>query len=111
MAVRVEGVGRLRAAVSNLRAQMHAGSRDGQQAVARAVSRDWKANAPVDTGAYRDSIGADDDGAFATAEHGPFVEFGTSTHPAQPVGSEAAARAEQSMPGVVAAKIKRRLPR
>lgn len=65
----------------------------------RAVGRDFetfagrvenraKANAPVDTGELRASIQHDVSGANgtieATAEHAPYVEFGTSRQRAQP---------------------------
>jgi hypothetical protein len=111
MTVRVEGLGRLRSALERLRVSMHAGALEGEQATAQAVSADWKSNAPVETGEYRDSIGVVPEGVGATAEHGPFVEFGTSRTRAQPVGTEAADRGARKMPGIVAVTVKRRLPR
>ena len=42
-------------------------------------------NVPVDTGEYRDSIEAVDEGVVIGADHWRYVEYGTTRTPAQPV--------------------------
>lgn len=45
---------------------------------------EWKSEAAVDTGEYRDSIHETEDGAAADADHAAFVEYGTDDTPPQP---------------------------
>lgn len=63
---------------------------------ARAIAKDAKANAPVDTGALRDSIRAEGNGLKWTvvvgAPYGVYVEFGTMYMSAQPFLLPAAMR-------------------
>ncbi len=111
MAVRVEGMAKLNrklveAAVFTIEAATEA-QRDG----AEAVVEEWLQGAPVETGAYRDSIQADDDGAYSDIGYAPFVEFGTFSRPAQPAGSRAAAITGNHFARDVAAKIRRNLRR
>ena len=58
----------------------------GDAAIAEAWAAEARANAPVDTGAYRDGIRVVRDGdavaVVATAPHSLIVEFGTADTPA-----------------------------
>lgn len=108
--ITIEGLPELRSALRRLASGMTEGADAGQDATAELIADDWRENAPVDTGEYRDSIDHDADGAFATAVHAPFPEFGTSTQAAQPAGTMAAERGRSAMPALVAREIKRRLP-
>lgn len=109
--IEIVGLDRLRRATRRLASGMTEGAEDGQDATAELIAEDWRDNAPVETGEYRDSIDHDDEAVFATAEHVPFVEFGTSTQTAQPAGTMAAEIGKRKMPGEVGDAVKRRLPR
>lgn len=111
MRMHVEGLPDVKRALAKLRADMYAGSAEGQVAGATAVYEDWRELAPVDEGTHRDGLGHDADSAYATAEHSNIVEFGSSTHAPHNDGSEAAARGAAKVPGLVAVTVKKRLPR
>lgn len=108
-AIKVKGTRQARRALRKAERNILEGSHEGQLDTAEAIADDWRGDVPVDTGELRDSIGADEDGAFATSEHAPFVELGTSTHPAQPDGQRAAAQGGREMPRRVSRAIRRRL--
>lgn len=107
----VRGLPHALARLAQLREDMHAGSAEGQRDTAAEVAQEWRAGAPVETGEHRDGIRSDDEGAYATADHSPFVEFGTSTHTAHQDGSGAAHRVAGRMPKIVGNEIRKRLPR
>lgn len=109
--ISIEGVAGARLALGRVRASVGDGADDAARAIAADVAEEWRRSAPVDTGAYRDSIESDDDSAFSDIEYAHFVEFGTSNMPAQPAASEAAAREEARAAGIVTAAIARRLSR
>ncbi|MFP4074048.1 MAG: hypothetical protein ACLFVZ_08410 [Actinomycetota bacterium] len=50
----------------------------------RRVANEWRDSVPVLTGEYRASIHETEDGAAASADHAPYVEYGTSDTAAQP---------------------------
>ncbi len=108
---RVRGMANLNRKLADLAAGMHRGASEGRAEATEDVAEDWRREAPVDTGEHRAGIVATDEGAAATAEHSPYVEYGTRTHRAHGDGRAAAARAAVSMPATVARNVKRRLPR
>lgn len=107
--VTISGAAALRTKLFELRRGVESGAERGQAGASEAIASDWRAEVPVDTGEYQNSIGADEDGAAATARHAPFVEFGTSTRPAQPAGAVAAEAARSKMPRQVADAVRREL--
>ncbi|MGH7339903.1 MAG: hypothetical protein ACREKH_05370 [Candidatus Rokuibacteriota bacterium] len=104
-------MGRFKRRLREAEAAIEAGYEEGKRAVAAEVAEEWRRDAPVDTGAFKRSIRSDADSAFTDIDYAPFVEFGTSTRPARPVGRAAAARVERKVGGIVAKAIRRRLPR
>lgn len=65
---------------------------------------DWKANAHVITGEYRDSIHDEDQGdnvtlVVADAPYAPFEEYGTRYRPGHPAFTPAVERARAAYPG------------
>jgi hypothetical protein len=108
LSIDISGRGELAAALAAVRAGIEDGAVSGQLAAAEAIAEDWRADAPVDTGEYADSIEADEDGAFATAPHAVFVWFGTSTHAPQP-SDYAITKGEREMPETVADEITKRI--
>lgn len=110
MSVKIRGAAKVKAALADVAAAVEAGAEKGRRETAELIAGDWRANVPVDTGAYKRSIQADDDGAFATAAHAPAVEFGSSTTPARPAGAAAAELGRKNMPEIVADAIRRELP-
>ena len=80
------------------------------QAPAEVVQEDAKARAPVLTGALRDSIVIESDGADKLVgshlEYAGFVEYGTSDTPRQPYLRPAADAARSQAPGLAAAVLR-----
>lgn len=107
--VTVEGIPKLKRRLRQAQAQIEAGEEEGRRDTADFIADEWRGSVPVLTGAYMRSIDSDEDGAFATADHAPFVEFGTSVREAQPAGSEAATRGERRMPALMARRIRQEL--
>lgn len=60
------------------------------------VADEMRRNAPVDTGALRDSIEVTDDGVIVDVPYGAFVEYGTSDTAPQPFASPAVNRLARS---------------
>lgn len=92
--VTVEGLDDLRATLDALPAKVQAAAEEAVKAEVDAVADDMRSAAPVDTGTLVESIHAEVTGlagaATATARHAVFVEFGTSSTPAQPFAGPAA---------------------
>lgn len=100
--VEIEGLGELAAALANASSEARAGIEQAVGDEAEAIGDDMRANAPVgDAGVgrrgdppLRESIEVTHEGASGSvgsiAEHAPFVEDGTSSHPAQPFARPAA---------------------
>ena len=92
--VEVRGLSTLFAQLDNLDPRTQAGLSNGVQRAGLLVEGAAKSNAPVDTGALRDSINASGSSSFITAaaestvgtniEYAPHVEFGTTRMAAQP---------------------------
>lgn len=82
--------------------------------VAIDVEREAKRNTPVDTGRLRSSLGVEVVDALGlqrdvatNVEYAPFVEFGTSTQPAQPFLTPAREKAAGRIPEIVAKHVRR----
>ncbi|MGH9204210.1 MAG: HK97 gp10 family phage protein, partial [Vicinamibacterales bacterium] len=109
MSAKVEGVANATQQLYRAAATIAAAALAGQQGAAAAVADEWRDLAPVDTGAYRDSIQSDQDSAYSDIDYAIYVEFGTSERPAQPAASEAAARVQNRVGDLVAAPIRKAL--
>lgn len=106
----VSGQRELQQALKGVARDTEEGASRGAAMTADAIAEDWRGDAPVDTGEYRDSITHDDESAFSNDPKAPFVEFGTSTHVAQPAATGAAERGRKRMPDQIAKSIKAELP-
>ncbi len=78
-------------------AKVSPGARSLVQKTVFEVEAAWKAGAPVDTGAYRNSIHGEMTGeaegvVSSPQEYGPHLEWGTRNMPAQPSAGPAADR-------------------
>ncbi|MGH9247948.1 MAG: hypothetical protein ACRD0W_00285 [Acidimicrobiales bacterium] len=105
----VTGEAGLRHALDRLAGDMRRGAETGQLEAAETIADEWARDVPVDTGEYQRSVGFDADGAFATADHAPFVEFGTSTHSAQPAAAAAAEMGRRRVPDQIGKTIEREI--
>lgn len=92
--IKVDGADQLQAKLDALPEKIRERARQAVAAAADAVQADARAEVPVDTGALKDSITVENSGLSADVSAGehyaPFVEFGTSTRPAQPFLTPAA---------------------
>jgi hypothetical protein len=111
MPVHVEGMAKLNRRTIEAATLTIVAAEDAQRDGAEAVAEQWRQGAPVETGAYRDSIQAADDAAYSDIDYAPFVEFGTFSRPAQPAGSRAGAVVANHFGRDVAVKIARSLRR
>lgn len=68
---------------------MHQAAKQTNQKIASEVAESAKANAPVDSGALRDSIVATENSVEVGADYALFVEIGTEHQAAQPFLSPA----------------------
>jgi hypothetical protein len=109
MRVKIEGLEQLQSAVLAVVAAAEAGAAEGEADAAGLIAEEWRRDAPVDTGEYRDSIDVRGGDVFATAAHAAFVWFGTWSHVAQPSDS-AIERGRSEAPRIIGDRIKRRLP-
>lgn len=106
--VNVEGMDALRRRLENLAAEVQAGARAAIRETATEAREEMKRRVPVDTGALRRNITSRVQPSKLTAEIGPrrgagvhyayWVEFGTSSMPAQPFARPAAERAREVFP-------------
>ena len=83
-------------ALGSLSARLPAALPDVAQRSAERLAEDWRQHVHVDTGAYRDSIGAADGNAYATVPYAPFQEYGTRFQAGD--GGQARQAAEREWP-------------
>ena len=107
---RIEGLDKLKDALHKAADATRKSAESAIRTELEAVRDDMRRTVPVDTGELRGSIVTRPAGlkgeVRATARHAIFVEFGTSSSPAQPYGFPAAARARARLPKRLAATIK-----
>lgn len=113
--VTIRGLDELSRKLKALPEIVEAASRRAVKAETEAAADDMRRAAPVDTGALRESIGAEFDAkkitgrAVASADYAAEVEHGTSENAAQPFVEPSAERARRRFPDRVEAEIKEAL--
>lgn len=110
MTVSIEGLDALDGKVAELSSRVRAAAEAAVETETQEVAADMRAAAPKDTGELVDSIEAVTDGlsgtARATARHAVFVEFGTSSTPAQPFAGPAAELSRTRFPRQLRAAVR-----